>query len=150
MQTFLPHPSFEESALVLDSRRLGKQIIEGRQIWRAAQPGAGGWANHPATRMWRPWTDALVRYTLAMSLEWLTRYGRVHGAWTNLLRIDLGHEIPAARQTVMPPWLGDDRLHSSHRAALLAKKPDHYGCFGWTETPAVDYWWPVAPAKANR
>ena len=32
MQTFLPYPSFEETASILDYRRLGKQRVEGFQI----------------------------------------------------------------------------------------------------------------------
>jgi hypothetical protein len=26
----------------------------------------------------------------------------------------------------LPPWLGDERLHRSHRAALVGKDPIHY------------------------
>jgi hypothetical protein len=43
----------------------------------------------------------------------------------------------------MPPWFGDERFHSSHRAALLWKAPAIYGAYGWTETPCEDYFWPV-------
>ena len=32
MQTFLPYPSFDASAKVLDYRRLGKQRVEAYQI----------------------------------------------------------------------------------------------------------------------
>jgi hypothetical protein len=32
MQTFLPYASFEETAHILDYRRLGKQRVEGWQI----------------------------------------------------------------------------------------------------------------------
>jgi Pyrimidine dimer DNA glycosylase len=32
MHTFLPYPSFEETASILDYRRLGKQRVEGFQI----------------------------------------------------------------------------------------------------------------------
>lgn len=42
-----------------------------------------------------------------------------------------------------PRWLGDARFHASHRAALLAKAPEHYGAFGWRERPAIAYRWPV-------
>ena len=28
-------------------------------------------------------------------------------------------------------------------AALLAKDPAHYGQFGWTEEPKIEYWWPT-------
>lgn len=149
MQTFLPSPDFAECAVVLDSRRLGKQIIESRQIWRAANHITGGWRNHPATIAWRPWTDALVRYTLEMSHEWHRRYGRVHGAWTNLVQIDLKGRVPAANRTVLPPWLGDEQLHASHRAALLAKDPAHYRQFGWTEQPAIAYVWPKETRHAT-
>ena len=37
MQTFLPYKSFEESAKVLDWRRLGKQRVEGMQIINAIE-----------------------------------------------------------------------------------------------------------------
>ena len=37
MQTFLPYESFEESAKVLDYRRLGKQRVEGMQIINAIE-----------------------------------------------------------------------------------------------------------------
>ena len=141
MQTFLPSPDFAECARVLDSRRLGKQIIECRQILRAGRRTSGGWANHPATRSWRPWPDALVRYALEMEREWRRRYGRVHGAWANMLRDDVD-DWPLARLTVLPPWLGHEGLHASHRSALLAKNPEHYGQFGWSERPVIDYVWP--------
>ncbi|MFN7881952.1 MAG: pyrimidine dimer DNA glycosylase/endonuclease V, partial [bacterium] len=32
MQTFLPSPSFAESARILDNKRLGKQRVECKQI----------------------------------------------------------------------------------------------------------------------
>ena len=55
MQTFLPYESFEESASVLDWRRLGKQRVEGMQIINAINnPKKQGWQNHPATIMWTP------------------------------------------------------------------------------------------------
>jgi hypothetical protein len=50
----------------------------------------------------------------------------------------------------LPPWFGNERLHSSHRAALLYKNPEWYGRFGWKEKPAVPdakgrlpYYWPI-------
>lgn len=43
-----------------------------------------------------------------------------------------------------PPWLGDERVHSSHRANLLRKKYAHYSQFGWKETPVKGYYWPRA------
>lgn len=48
MQTFLPYPSFAESARVLDRQRLGKQRVEVLQLLRALTGQTKGWANHPA------------------------------------------------------------------------------------------------------
>lgn len=53
MQTFLPYPDFDDSARVLDYRRLGKQRVEARQILRAISGSTYGWQSHLAVRMWR-------------------------------------------------------------------------------------------------
>lgn len=72
MQTFLPLPSFTDSAAALDDKRLGKQRVEAWQIATAFENG-GGWSRHPATLMWRGWRPALLRYGLVVSLEWISR-----------------------------------------------------------------------------
>ena len=133
MQTFLPYPDFVVCARVLDSSRLGNQFYrEGITILR------GGWPNHPASRMWADYRDWLCLYLLACGDE-LERRSR---SYPNTRR-----EIITTREsleTTDPPWwLGDERLHSSHRANLLQKDPVHYGQFGWSETPRVGYWWPT-------
>lgn len=48
MQTFLPFPSFIESARVLDNKRLCKQRVECLQILKALHDPSYGWQNHPA------------------------------------------------------------------------------------------------------
>lgn len=53
MQTFLPYPSFRESAKCLDNKRLGKQRVECIQIIKAINNPKYGWQNHPAVKMWR-------------------------------------------------------------------------------------------------
>ena len=74
MQPFLPYESFEESASVLDWRRLGKQRVEGMQIINAINnPKKQGWQNHPATIMWTPYVNALKLYTNVIILEWIKR-----------------------------------------------------------------------------
>lgn len=131
MQTFLPYPDFARSAQVLDYRRLGKQRVEARQIRKALLDG-GGWRNHPATRMWDGYIDALDLYTNTMITEWLGR-----GYKNNMIFYDCDYDMSK------PSWFGDDRIHSSHRAALLFKNPQHYGQFGWTEEPKLSYVWPI-------
>lgn len=49
-----------------------------------------------------------------------------------------------AGEPLDPPWLGDDRVHSSHRANLLRKDFEHYSQFGWSEHPQEGYYWPGA------
>lgn len=139
VQTFLPYPDFARTMRCLDRRRLGKQRVEAWQILKTLARmnigGRTGWSRHPAVLMWRGYSWALQEYYNAAVGEWVDR------GYRNYMReyklID-GYEYP--------PWLGDERLHSSHRARLLHKDPEHYGAFGWDEEPVgpdVGYWWPV-------
>ena len=132
MQTFLPYPNFRESAQALDNKRLGKQRVEAFQILKTLNSGRKAWANHPATRMWRGYEHALTIYMDSMIVEWVRR------GFKNTMEV-VGY--PFVR--LFPPWFGNPDFHSSHRAALLAKAPEHYSQFGWTETPQINYIWPV-------
>jgi hypothetical protein len=133
VQTFMPYPNFACSAMVLDRARLNKQVLEARQILTAIRNG-GGWKNHPAVKMWRGYEPALRFYHDVMQREWVRR-----GYVTTIEPFS-----PALSDIVMPPWVGGEAFHASHRAALLLKDPTHYGDFGWTETPANAYVWPVS------
>ena len=42
-----------------------------------------------------------------------------------------------------PPWLGDDRLHASHRSALLRRDPAHYEPLGWSEPDDLPIFYPA-------
>ena len=135
MQTFLPLANFRQSAACLDRQRLGKQRVEGYQILRTLLGISDGWANHPATRMWRGFAPALWLYTFVVISEWQAR-----GYANNIvLPVPPDWQLP----TPLPPWLGDERLHSSHRSNLLRKDPSHYGQFGWADDPSALYHWPV-------
>lgn len=134
MQTFLPYESFYESAKVLDNLRLGKQRVEAHQILQAILHG-GGWANHPATLMWRDTPVALAAYGAVICLEWIDR-----GFQDTLLEKFL--EYPIEEPYDEPWWLGLDDFHASHRSNLLRKSPEHYGQFGWAESNDLPYVWP--------
>lgn len=135
MQTFLPHPNFHISALMLDKARLGKQRVEAYQILRALNGQSKGWVNHPATKMWRGYERALQQYLRAMILEWIAR------GYKNTMHIpDEDEDAP------LPPWLGDERLHYSHRANLRRKDPVHYG---WDANPETPYFWPSEEEDYN-
>ena len=130
MQTFLPYESFEESASVLDWRRLGKQRVEGMQIINAINnPKKQGCQNHPATIMWTPYVNALKLYTNVIILEWIKR-----GYNNNMELYDFNN-------LEKPHWLGKEEFHSSHRANLLRKDYEYYSKFGWKENPEAPYVW---------
>jgi hypothetical protein len=140
MQTFLPYPDFERCAATLDFRRLGKQRVEAKQILNALA-GQNGWSHHPAVKMWIGYEPALHVYKDCMIREWIKRGYKNNMPLTSEMFI--GVELP--------PWLGDERVHSSHRARLLHKDPEWYGQFGWTEEPvAQGYFWPSSATAAKK
>lgn len=149
MQTFLPYPDFTMSARCLDNKRLGKQRIEAMQILNTLHgTSARGWPHHPATRMWEGHAGFLQRYYNEMVKEWIFRGFNHTPTWGHVLLTPHTPEtlIPEYRYLelgVWPPWLGMPEFHASHRAALLAKLPEHYSQFGWTEEPKIEYFWPV-------
>jgi hypothetical protein len=138
MQTFLPYQEFDKSAQVLDYKRLGKQRLEAMQLVNSIlkleqNPDIKvGWHNHPARKMWIGYLDSLKYYCNIMIDEWQKR-----GYNNNMTK----YTIPDSFS--LPPWLGDDKIHSSHRANLLRKDFNFYSKFGWTESPETPYYWPV-------
>ena len=135
MQTFLPYPSFTEVASVLDTKRLGKQRVEGSQILHIiTMPDyVGGWMVHPAVKMWRGYQYALQLYVNTMITEWKRRGFRNTMQYYDLAGVEI----------IFPWWLGDLRLHDSHKSNLLRKAPEHYRQFGWAVTDDLPYFWPV-------
>jgi hypothetical protein len=151
VQTFLPYPDFLASARVLDQKRLGKQRVEAIQVLRGLTRPGYGWRNHPAVKMWTGYEEALVRYGLDVCAVW-SEPGRADTCAATLVT-DLAAAVgPApvrtqaelARAGELPPWLGREDLHRSHRSALLRKDPEHYRpLFG--ELPEdLEYVWPPA------
>ena len=138
MQTFLPYDDFAKTARVLDYRRLGKQRIETKQLLNALLGRTKGWANHPAARMWRGYEGMLCLYGICMCKEWRSR-----GYKDAQLPILRDEYLPLFDVVERPVWLGLPQVHASHRAALLYKAPEHYHQFGWTESPELNYYWPV-------
>ena len=131
MQTFLPSKSFKRCARVLDRQRCGKQRVEAWQIYQILIGQSHAWKNHPIVKMWRGYEKALALYYNSFLEEWQRRGYR---------NIKL-EPIPVRGRIKMPPWIGMRKLHSSHRAALLAKNNAHYSQFGWKEQPVINYHW---------
>jgi hypothetical protein len=149
MQTFLPYPDFAASAATLDDRRLGKQRVEALQVLRALVREGYGWQHHPAVRMWRGFPEAVAAYGLAVCAEWSGR-GKADTVADSITADLAAAGLPAPRSQaeleedgLLPKWLGDDRLHRSHRGALAAKLPEHYAPRFPDDDPGGEYFWPI-------
>ena len=146
MQTFLPYPTFAESATALDVKRLGKQRVEAIQVLRGLVRPGYGWRHHPAVKMWQGYEEALVRYGLDVCDVWRSA-GRADTCAATLV-LDLGTTVVRTQAELaaagdLPPWLGDELLHLSHRASLVRKDPDFYRpLFG--DVPDIPYVWPAS------
>jgi len=134
MQTFLPYADIPRSVKALDWRRLGKQRVEAYQILRILREErtSSGWVNHPATRMWRGYDDALASYMNECIVEWILR------GYKNNMQM-----APHKENYRLPYWFGDEAFHASHRSNLLRKEPSFYGQYGWIEPPDLPYVWPL-------
>lgn len=137
MQTFLPYKNFRESAKSLDYRRLGKQRVECLQILKAHTQEGYGWKNHPATKMWVGYTKALAEYAVVICDEWISR------GYKDTCRQKILDIVSIDGDIEYPPWLGDERVHASHRANLLRKDMNYYGQHSWSEDPNTEYYWPT-------
>lgn len=144
MQTFLPYPDPRASAAVLDDRRLGKQRVETFQVLRAITWPTYGWKHHPVTRMWRGFVPALVAYGIACVDEWAAR-GHADATRAALLEFTGGVEPDWDElhdRGALPPWVGDEAFHLSHRSALVQKEPRFYGPLFGVVPPDLPYVWP--------
>ncbi|HEX2179204.1 MAG TPA: MSMEG_6728 family protein [Actinomycetota bacterium] len=155
MQTFLPYPEFDRTAQVLDDRRLGKQRVEVLQILMALTRERYGWKNHPAVLMWAGYEEALGAYGLTVCHQW-TKRGRADTCDPKIRAElkDLGITEPRSQAELaatggLPPWLGDESVHRSHRAALLRKDPEWYGERFADSPDDADYVWPVRVRRSG-
>lgn len=131
MNTFLPFADFDKSCQVLDLKRLANQRRECVTLLGAISPEGNGWKNHPAAKQWVGYDGALKLYLFKL-IVWCINRGLKN-------RMEFPDLEPRCK---MPPWLGHEPYHASHRANLLRKDPKWYGQFGWTEDPALPYVWP--------
>ena len=144
MQTFLttfdPNDrlgSYITTFTQLDPKRRNNQVCrEGITLLR------GKWPNHPAAKLWAPYREELAVYLLAglvvlyaqsRSSKYLDR------PWASEILDAAKHAAATgASGRRYPPVFDNPRFCAGHRAALLAKDPDWYSRFGWTETPEPD------------
>lgn len=133
MQTFLPYADFKKSVEVLDYRRLGKQRVETFQVLNILldRTDTKGWRNHPVTLMWTGYESALKLYQNFTISEWIRR------GYKN----NMSYEHVNYDEIVFPVWLGDEKLHSSHRSNLLRKDFEFYSEY-FDDPIDLEYFWP--------
>jgi hypothetical protein len=146
MQTFLPTPFAWESAAILDNARLWKQRVDVKQILLALGFSVGDcvpapikkrpFRDHPVVKIWQGYQCALAEYGAHCCNEWIKR-----GNPDNLL-----HPFLKVRSEhgpyIRPPWMGDFRLHQSHKSNLIRLDPAYYKKF-WPNVPDnLEYFWP--------
>ena len=141
MQTFLPYANYLDTAYALDSKRLGKQRVETKQILNALLGLSKGWTNHPATKMWRGHEVALCDYGIAITRHWIGRgFNDSLMPWFLNMQdnlIDNGFSLDE------PAWLGDREFHRSHQSNLVRKDPAFYADQFLNVPDDLPYLWPV-------
>lgn len=135
MMTFLPYASFTKTAKCLDYRRLGKQRVEAWQIYQSLTNKNYGWKNHPIVKMWKGYEQALLRYGIAICIEWKRR------KYIDNMLERFCKEYKLNKDIGNPFWLGNEDFHASHRSNLLRKNKEYYSKFGWKETDNLPYVW---------
>jgi hypothetical protein len=164
MQVFVPFPQYTVSLGLLDRSRLQKQLIETSQIidiilGLPTKKGTvrKGWLKHPALLAWKHNPGALIKY-LKSNVNMLQVLGYKTDYAQSRLEIYKNYDLPDDP----PIWLGDELIHSSHRARLLQKGWEQkldgqknadrviewYKSFDWPEMQdpmlmTKEYKWPV-------
>jgi len=139
MNTFLPYSDYEESAKSLDNKRLGKQRVEVIILLNKINgvKNGKGWTNHPCTKMWTNFPNALVEYGIVVSKVWQSRGFKD----TCLEKIKKYYRKELTRQS--PDWLGREDLHLSHKSKLIQKFPEFYRPKFLGVPENLEYVWPV-------
>lgn len=160
MQTFLPYPEYDVSAIILDSKRLGNQRKECMQIINVLttlREEAYGkkkkayieqkgtivpWSNHPAVLMWKDNVYQLFMYLKEICKEWVRR-GHVDAQWDAAKKILNNLKVYVPFDDCNKPfWLGDDAFHLSHQSNLLRKDERYYSKY-FNVPNDLPYVWPV-------
>lgn len=168
MQTFLTHSNFVKSAATLDSRRLQKQLLEGRQILKIlTYRTTGAWSNHPAVVMWRGYERMYYQYLVSIYDECNKRGIKTDKNWAAIEEMynSISAQYNFSPNVITPWWMEDInmllRVLQTHRANLYRKDPEYYYDFAINYKMYQDmldqliccekclYCWPSHIAKKN-
>lgn len=150
--TLLPYPSFAESAGSLHPRHLNAQRADVLSIATVLIRSDVTEGTGPSILMWEGYGLALTAYGIAVCDEWRAR-GHKDTMKDQLLDL-VGERLgmtPGAVEGIadqalleretewnslhkLPPWLGNEDVHNSHRAYLLRSNvPKWYRQWGWED-----------------
>ena len=115
------HWSYKNSARVLDSKRLGKQRVEAYQILQLLCGKSSKWANHPAVLQWKGYEWSLFDYVSDICLVWKEERGFVDTIYNKLDGLIIPGPTTEVLHPTLPPWMGNEEIHRSHRSRLLFK-----------------------------
>jgi hypothetical protein len=140
MQTFLPYPDFNESARILDYKRLGKQRVETLQILKALILPDYGWKNHPAVKMWQGYEMNLAAYGMAVCREWVKR-GYKDTCYDKIVETVFKSDILLGYSAFLD-WVTPE-LCRSHQSNLKRKDSAFYGPIFPDVPDDLPYVWPT-------
>lgn len=135
----MPYSDFSKSVKCLDNKRLNKQKVECYQILKALNGETKGWVNHPCTKMWKGYEDALITYSVHVIDECIKRGFND----TCLDKIVAYRKIEPENGIEMPWWLGNEEVHESHRSNLYRKDSIWYDKFDELFRLDLPYCWPT-------
>lgn len=154
MITYMPLPSILDSVAALPSGVLRPQLIDCLNILEHLSGFRAGMLYAPAVQMWVGAARGLFIYTDAiqerMDAEKLSSPSiqvtkdKIRIATTMILEQEAFAEHPSDSS---PFWLGDDRVHASHRSRLLTNYPQAVSRFNWTEPQHLTIFWPGPKPK---
>lgn len=120
MQVFTPYDNPLDCAHALwnDKKRFNKQITECKQILDAIDGKTKWWANHPVTRMYKPYRNWLLYYACCLT---------AYKVWAN----DVNSTLYTAKlysekaNAIRPPFLTKE-FCDQHKRRLFTKAPQLY------------------------
>jgi hypothetical protein len=127
MQVFLPERNFNTAAQQLDTKRLVKQLLEGRQIMTilVGENTSKAWTNHPAVKMFYGHPATLFNYLAAIRKEMERREYKWEKNWDEIERM-----AGSIEDSGLPSWMEDENTFYSvlttHRGRLYEKAPELY------------------------
>ncbi len=154
MNTFIISNNFEDTAKILDNKRLNKQITEGMQLilvffrkLNIINDNKKGWLNHPVQKIWKDQNQTiyiyqLINYIDQMYYEWVRRSYK--HCWIQrreyfLELIDNNKNLFGNKNDIIN-WTND--CFTIMKGNLLRKKFDYYSqFFGNNIEPVNGYLW---------